>query len=311
MKLRYKLGLALLALAVLAAFIWQLDFFHTQTAGRYKDLTDYGAAYNATEELKAAREEYAKLQDGTKILSRAPETGEKVIALTFDGMADRGVLHGIAKVLDQHKMTAAFFMEGSNVAQEPKVADDIAKQYAIGNYSYVGLTHGERMQPDKLLQELVRTQKVLKVATGSAPSYFKLANTRYTPEVLKVAKASGLSYAVGQQTLLHPGEIQDEATADAFVARLQPGTIVSFRLGIPTDIRWEEGKTDDRPAIDKKPNLKLKKWDNRKQTKRVTPVEETKLLCDALQRAGYQTIHLMMFQPTAVTQLSTQPAPDK
>jgi len=302
--------LTVLLIAALAAWVWSSDFMQSQTAGDYTDLTDYGDEYRADEELKAAQEEYGKLTDGAKILSRAPLAEEKFIALTFDGMADRGVMDGIAKQLDLFHMTGAFFFEGSNAAQDPKTADNIARDYIVGNYSYVGISHGEKLAPQKLLEELVKTQKVLQVTTGKNSGFFKLANTRYTPEVLKAAKASGLAYAAGQQTLLRPGEIRDVQTARDFVAKLQSGTIVSFRLGIPTDIRFEEGKTDDRPAIDKRPNLELKKWDERKQTTRVSPVETVTLLCEALKEAGFKTVPLTVFVPTAVNSLATEHPPD-
>jgi hypothetical protein len=104
----YKLGKGKLAVlvclvCVLAAGGWW--FYHTtaQTnmpASRYANLTDFKNEYQAKEEIEAATKAYDTATPAKVIVGKPGDT-TKEIAVTFDGMADRGVMEGILTALQK------------------------------------------------------------------------------------------------------------------------------------------------------------------------------------------------------------------
>lgn len=293
-----KLAVVVVLICAIAGGLW---YFHDlskpqESAGEYANLADYSSAYQAQDEIKAAQNAYNNAAPAKVIIGRKNDR-KKEIALTFDGMADRGVMEGLVRVLQKYHLTGTFFLEGQNAAKDDKLVAVIDKAgFTLGNYSYIGISRGERLSKDQQLQEFCRTQKVLKVTSGKAPELFKFDKTVYTTDLLRAAKSSGLNYAVRSTAFVPVQDLTTEAAVEKFVASLKPGSILSVQLGIPADIKYETGKTDERPAVDKKPNAALK----------VTPasapavVDVVNWLCAALVKDGYTVVPVLDFQKDAV-----------
>jgi peptidoglycan/xylan/chitin deacetylase (PgdA/CDA1 family) len=197
----------------------------------------------------------------------------------------------------KYQLTGTFFLEGQNAAQDAKLVAVMDKDgVTFGNYSYLGISQGDRLSKEQLLTEFCKTQKVLKITAGKQVAVFKLDRTNYTPDLLKCAKASGLDFAVRSSVVVPVKNITDEASAAQFVATLKPGSIISVQLGIPTGIVFEQGKTDDRPAVDKKPNLALKEMPAEVDN----VVEVVNWVCAALVKDGYTVVPVTAFKDTAV-----------
>ena len=303
-----KVAALLLLVCVLAGGFWY--YRHSQTStqqtGMYANLTDFTTEYQAKDELAAATKAYEEAVPARIIVGKPGDTA-KEIALTFDGMADRGVMEGVVTALQKYKLTGTFFLEGQNAAQDAKLVAAIDKAgFPMENYSFVGISQGERLSKEQLLTELCRTQKVLQVTAGKPATLLKLNRTRYVPDLLKGAKACGLDFAVQSTVFVPVPSITTAAEAEQFVATLKPGSIVSVQLGIPTDIVFEKGKTDDRPAVDKQPSLNLK------ETPAAAPavVDVVNWICAALVKDGYSVVPVTAFKDTAVNGTAV-PSPKK
>lgn len=307
-----KLAALLLLVCVLAGGFWYYQHSQTgtQQTGAYANLTDFTTEYQAKDEVAAANKAYAEAVPA-KVIVGKPGDKSKEIALTFDGMADRGVMEGVVTALQKYKLTGTFFLEGQNAAQDAKLVAAIDKAgFPMENYSFIGISQGERLSQEQLLTELCRTQKVLRVTAGKPATLLKLDRTRYVPDLLKGAKACGLDYAVQSTVYVPVPSITTAAEAEQFVATLKPGSIVSVQLGVPAGIVFEKGKTDDRPAVDKQPNLKIK------ETPAAVPavVDVVNWVCAALVKDGYAVVPVTAFKDTAVTGTvapAAKPAPKK
>lgn len=235
-------------------------WYYTHTTGGQKLGTDYNrlrdltVAYDAKKEIAEAEKKLTAAKPVPVI--RLANVDKKVCALTFDGLADTATNDRILDLLNKFGAKGTFFVEGINSAAEPKTVTAIIQGgQKVGNFTYVGLAHLEKVQPRKALEELCTTQKVLKITTDFAPKFFKAPETTYTEGLLKEAEAVGLKAAVETTSFIEPAKLTTQEAANAFVAALRPGSIVSLRLGIPGEIKPEKGKTDQRPAIDKQPGL--------------------------------------------------------
>lgn len=259
MHLKKHLLVIFSVLVVLGLFYFYViaDIFHPKQIATYENFTEIGEEYNADQELQQARAKYADSQAQAQILQGRPQPGKKVIALTFDGMDSRGNMEAILKALQKRSWHATFFVEGSNAARESTVIQKLAQDgQELGNYSFVGIDKAERLPADRLLEQFVKTQKVLQVTSGKPATLFKLPDTRYLPAVLRAAKASGLDYAVQSTVTLRPAELARQGAFEQVLARLQPGTILSLRLDHPVPLVKKTKKEEDVPAIDKQPTIK-------------------------------------------------------
>jgi hypothetical protein len=159
------------------------------------------------------------------------------------------------------------------------------------------------------LEQFCRTQKILKLVTGHEPKLFKLHDTRYTDELLRAAKASGLDNAVQSDLDIYVRKLNNDAALTDFLEKIKPGMIVSLQMGRPAPIKYSEKKGPDTPAIDKQPSIQEK---NTIQVKDVTTVEIVKNLCSLLKAKGFTvvTVNVINANSKVNENKNTKPAGD-
>ncbi len=286
-KMWITIGLAvLLILAGLFTF-WRYEVANREAIASM-DITDLSNTYNADEEKQKGIESLEKGIAPAKLIQANPAAGQKV-ALVFDGLPDRPGTARLLDVLKKHKARAVFFVEGQNAANQPETIKLIVKdEQEIGNYTFIGLSHIERLSQEDVLSQLCLTQKIITVLSNKAPVLFRGPACEYTPSLLQTVAAAGISYAVQSTVALPKNAIHTVADADAFVQGLTPGCIISVPTGMPVDaITMKSGKTDERPAFDKKPTI----HDDRaaSNTPREDIADEVDRLLTALEQRGYTT----------------------
>ena len=216
----------------------------------------------------------------------------------------------ILKIITDQGWHATFFTEGVNAARNETVIRKMKQEeQLIGNYSFVGVSKAERLQPEVLLEQFCRTQKILKLVTGHEPKLFKLYDTRYTDDLLLAAKASGLDNAVQSDLDIYVRKLDNDAALADFVAKIQPGMIVSLQLGRPAPIKYSQKKGPDKPAVDKQPTIQEK---NTIQVKDVTTIEIVKNLCNLLKEKGFTvvTVNVINANTKINEKQNTKPAED-
>ncbi|MGG5324702.1 peptidoglycan-N-acetylglucosamine deacetylase [Enterococcus pernyi] len=113
----------------------------------------------------------------------------KYVALTFDdGPNDTSTIKLLEK-LKAEKVKATFFVLGQMVDKNPEVAEQIIREgHELGSHSYThpDLTH---LSPDKIKEEVLKTDKAVFRATGVLPRYFR---PPYGAINRSVAKSIGL-----------------------------------------------------------------------------------------------------------------------
>ena len=165
----------------------------------------------------------------------------------------------------------------------------------------------ENMPPEKLVRDFVRAQKIIAVNIDQGPNLLKCNDTNYSDQLLRAAKACGFAAVVRSEVYVNMRQLNASATADEFVSRLRPGSIVSFKLiNNLEQIVYEPGKTDDRPAVDKQPGLRELPMPNTQTDHNVADAVEKVLI--ALQKAGYTMVYVETFATTTVAE-SLSPIP--
>lgn len=251
-----KLWIALLGIVIIAGIA---DFLYQSlrdSAHPAADITDLNANYEVSEEMAKAREKLDKNPQASEVLT-VDRSGRQQVALVFDGLPDRAMTARLLDVLQKYHAKAVFFVEGGNAADQPETIKLIQKAgQEIGNYTLFGVQQAEKLSQEDLLQQLCQTQKILKVMTGTEPSLFRAPRTKYTDSLLKSLDAAGIQYAVKSNVPFPRGTLHSQEDADAFAAELQPGSIIAIPSGVAVEMKtYEPGKTNERPAIDKRPTI--------------------------------------------------------
>lgn len=264
------------------------DMFHPKQIASYENFTEMKEEFDVTEEIAEASKNFNASKTPAGIIIGKNEVEGNFIALTFDGMDSRGNMEAILKIITDQGWHASFFVEGVNAARNTVVIQKLVQdENLIGNYSFVGISKAEQMTPGALFEQFCRTQKIIKLITGSEPKLFKLQDTRYMDELLRAAKACGLENAVQSDVIIPVGQLGDDEVMKRFVDEIQPGMIVSLQMGRPVPIQYIRKKGPDTPAIDKKPTVQDKQTIEAKGS---STVEIVKKLCNALRKKGLQSV---------------------
>lgn len=91
---------------------------------------------------------------------------EKLIALTFDDGPGR-ITPALLQYLNEHRIRATFFMEGTQVEQFPAIARQVAAAgHEIGNHTYIHFDYhkAKNAAPARLVHELRQTESSLQRA---------------------------------------------------------------------------------------------------------------------------------------------------
>lgn len=282
---------------------WYLDY----KVAAYEDIPDLSSEYNVDEELVQAREKLNSGIEPATVYTKDPT--KNAIALTFDGLPDPTTTDKLLDLIERYDMKVTFFVEGSNAAGDKESVLKLYEQgITIGNYTYTGVQYLDKLPQDAILEQLLRTQKALDVLTGTEPELFKAPDTSFVVPLLQVAAAANLKSAVKTDVFINKDAVKNDVDAVNFINSVPQGSIVSLRIGTPTNIiTYQEGKVDDKPAVDKQPNLALK--EEKKDTAvHQNIVDVVERLFKAIQQRGIQTVEIRDLREIERVDILTPPA---
>lgn len=114
------------------------------------------------------------------------------VAITFDDGPKPEYALPILNILDQYDIKATFFVVGSASRLHSDIIMRMAQSgHDVGNHTYTH-TRLDTMEPDKINQELLTTNKILESVIGRPVRYFRPPGGRYNRLVLEKASENGL-----------------------------------------------------------------------------------------------------------------------
>lgn len=304
-----KMGL--LAIAGILLVAGALVFFRDHvisTRNAQAEITDLSSLYEATEEIAAAREQ---LQEGVEPAEIVTRDEKPHVAIVIDGLPERTTTARLLDVLKKHGVSAVFFVEGQNAANQPETIQLIREAgQEIGNYTFVGVAAAQELPQERLFAEICRTQRVVEVLAATKPKLFRSPRTVYDEELLRALRASGVECAVKESAHYAPGWLKDEAGAAAYAATVPAGSIIAIDIAVPVEMPAKDAPVEDaRPAVDKQPTLEDKPAEESKPVP-VDAAAELDWLLTALESTGktpgniheFRKIHYVPAAPSAAVQ---------
>lgn len=153
------------------------------------------------------------------------ETGDKVVALSFDDGPTPAGVAAILPVLDRYDAEATFFLIGGDLQRYPEAARDIlAAGHELGNHTY---SHKRNVGRSRAFyrDEIGKTERLLHEA-GSDTGLFRPPYGRKLvglPQEVERAGLKTITWDVADQADLFP---EPAAYAKDIVDRVRPGSII-------------------------------------------------------------------------------------
>ncbi|GAA2719621.1 polysaccharide deacetylase family protein [Streptomyces luteosporeus] len=168
--------------------------------------------------------------------NRTMPTRAHVVALTFNAAWDVEGIDTVLDVLRRRGAPATFFLTGDFADRHPSAARAIAAAgHGIGNHSY-SHPHFEALRPQERAAEVLRADRAVRAATGTAPlPFFRFPYGDTTPQEIAEVNALGfadIEWTTDTKGYLGParGMTVEEAVRRALDA-LRPGEIVQMHVG--------------------------------------------------------------------------------
>ena len=119
------------------------------------------------------------------------ETGQKLVALTFDDGPDAQTLE-LMKLIEAEGGKATFFIVGKNIPKEAEVLRASARAgHEIGNHSF---THASlpKLSPEEMRTEIADTQRLIGKITGQQPVLFRAPFLDYDDQLHRILREEQL-----------------------------------------------------------------------------------------------------------------------
>ncbi len=151
---------------------------------------------------------------------------DKVVALTFDDGPDPRFTPKILDILKKENVKATFFMIGSRVDKNPRLARRVANEgHLIGNHTY---THPDLKldKRDKIIQELKKCQDAIYRVTGQEPHYFRPPKGLFDDTSTAVVRDAGYKIVLWDVCVEHKASPTPEREAKRVLLLVRPGYII-------------------------------------------------------------------------------------
>ncbi|MGY5451999.1 polysaccharide deacetylase family protein [Agarivorans sp. MS3-6] len=154
-----------------------------------------------------------------------PDPQAKYVALTFDDGPSSTMTPLVIEKLDDHDVTATFFLIGQNinVATSNVLNDMVARGYEFGNHSW-GYDGLDTKASDQITKSVNDTQQAIIDATGMTPAFFRPPNLATSQTMFDVIDYPFASGVLGYDWT--GGAATAQEVADNILNNVQDGSII-------------------------------------------------------------------------------------
>ncbi len=157
------------------------------------------------------------------------KTAARQIAISFDDGPLPEYTVSILNSLADAKVPACFFCIGKRVEQYPELARRIVGQgHIIGNHSYSHHALFDLYSAGRMKAELEQTNKLIHLATGKKPLYFRPPYGVTNPNLAKAVKKTGMTTIGWNIRSLDTVAKDRTKLLDKLWKEIKPGAIVLF-----------------------------------------------------------------------------------
>lgn len=165
------------------------------------------------------------------IQSGAVNLPQKRVSLVFEGTISKESLNELSALLKTRGVQSVFFIPGEKLTQLQDVLSGLLNDgHALGNYFLHGEKGAAALGLDMQVDSLYRSLGIARVLTGKETELFKGNDTELTEEMLKAARAVGLTAAVLPLAYLNHTSFANAQKAADYAEHTLDGAIISFKM---------------------------------------------------------------------------------
>lgn len=222
-----KLLLMLFILAVLAASVVVIGYW----------LSERNIQTTEDQRTPVVEEETIRY---TGQMSRAVEssyTSDKVLALTFNGLADLETMQSLLEALDEHQISATFFIPGMRMAEEPDIAQRILDAGHEIESNMLDQGSMSEHTYEEIYRDLKLTNEIFNREIGMQPQYVRSRSGDYTAELREAVNALGMQAVISNSINPRDRDMQSAQEIGAYVDRfMHRGAIVQLHTEFNPEI---------------------------------------------------------------------------
>lgn len=179
-------------------------------------------------------------------------TREKTIYLTFDAGYENGCTAQILDVLQKHQVSAAFFLVGNYIEQNPELVRRMAAEgHIVGNHTYHHWDMSKIGDMETFRRELESLEALYQATTGQPmQKFYRPPQGIYSEENLKMAKELGyhtVFWSLAYVDWLNDQQPTSEQAFGKLIPRIHNGAVVLLHSTSKTNAailddlltRWE------------------------------------------------------------------------
>ncbi len=193
--------------------------------------------------LYAANWPTSQIFGSTLIAGADTDPQQHTIALTYDDGPSARNTPPLLDLLAEFNVLATFFLIGEHVRKHTAMARRVVEAgHVIGNHTAMH-PNLARKSPARVREELTACQKTIEDALGISPALFRPPYGARRPDVLRIARALGLTPVLWNVT----SKDWQQTTADAVQATVDRGIARNQRRGIASNVLLHDASHLDGP----------------------------------------------------------------
>jgi len=157
-------------------------------------------------------------------------TPEHRVSLTFEGESGRDLTPEILRILEEHNVTATFFLSGEWIEKHRDSVNDIIKSnHELGNYTY-SLPHPNSLLKAELKRELEKAHKQIEKVSGQTPRVFRPPYGEYSNKVIEASRELGYETVIWSIDSLDWRGTSSDDMKKRVAGKLHKGAIIRFHV---------------------------------------------------------------------------------
>lgn len=159
------------------------------------------------------------------------ETGEKVVAITFDTEWNTNGVERLLAVLTEYQTKATFFVTGNWAEKHPVQLRAIAEAgHELGNHSS-GHPHMRSLSPQAVQAEILECNNTIRSISGKKPACFRPPYGEYGDDTLKAAAKFSMKTILWNIDSSDWKHLSPASIAQTVLPQCAPGSILLFHSG--------------------------------------------------------------------------------
>ncbi len=246
-------GKSILMIIIILLAGFGLGVFISHKINRQDTTISSESPLNIEEEMAIALDNLSK-EDTRANLFTGVNTGDKVLALTFQGLSDVTTNEEVLRLVNGANQKVDFFIPGILAAENSNFIEKLYNSgHIIGGHT---LLNSENINSEELIFDFLQTNLIIEKIINSRPNTLLVNHREITDELLIAAHACGNKMVVRPTVFLNYQSFKNYEDVLNYISSMGRGAIISIKMeGVLSPEEYDKPREVKKPASDKQASL--------------------------------------------------------